>query len=146
MSSEFSIFEMFVKMLRRMLDRYYIKRDFVFVLGNHELWSFPELSIEQIVEKYRKVLNENNMYLLHNELFYKNEVDDMGIIPYEELMQSDIATLHEKLKCTRLVILGGLGFSGHNEDLMQRTVYIGRQLIEKQRFEKVKKLKIYTTN
>lgn len=115
-SSEFSIFEMFVKMLRRMLDRYYIKRDFVFVLGNHELWSFPELSIEQIVEKYRKVLNENNMYLLHNELFYKNEVDDMGIIPYEELMQSDIATLHEKLKCTRLVILGGLGFSGYNED------------------------------
>ena len=92
------------------------RRDFVFVLGNHELWNFPGLSVDEIVDKYRTVLKENGMYLLHNDLFYRNESDDMGIIPYDELIQSDNPAILEKLRCTRLVILGGLGFSGYNKE------------------------------
>lgn len=45
--------------------------------------------MDEIVDKYRTVLKENGMYLLHNDLFYRNESDDMGIIPYDELIQSD---------------------------------------------------------
>lgn len=56
------------------------------------------------------------MYLLQNDLFYLNEYDDMGIIPYDELIQSDNQAILEKLRCTRLAILGGLGFSGYNEE------------------------------
>lgn len=53
-------------MLKKAADKSYGKKYFVFVLGNHELWGFPELSIEQIVEKYRVLLQENGMYLLQN--------------------------------------------------------------------------------
>ena len=90
------------------------KKYFVFVLGNHELWGFPELSIEQIVEKYRVLLQENGMYLLQNDLFYMNEIDDVGIIFYDELMHLNNKDIMEKLRCTRIAILGGLGFSGYN--------------------------------
>ena len=114
MSSEFSLFELFVKMLRKSAGSG--RRNFVFVLGNHELWDFPGLSVDEIVDKYRTVLKENGMYLLHNDLFYRNESDDMGIIPYNELIQLDNQAILEKLRCTRLVILGGLGFSGYNEE------------------------------
>lgn len=113
-SSKFAIFELFVKMLRKSAGTR--RRNFVFVLGNHELWNFPGLSVDEIVDKYRTVLNENGMYLLHNDLFYKNESDDMGIIPYHELIQSDNQSFLEKLRYTRLIILGGLGFSGCNEE------------------------------
>ena len=113
-SSEFSIFELFVKMLRKSVGSR--RRDFVFVLGNHELWNFPGLSVDEIVDKYRTVLKENGMYLLHNDLFYRNEFDDMGIIRYDELIQSDNQAILGKLRCTRLVVLGGLGFSGYNKE------------------------------
>ena len=61
-SSKFSVFELFVRMLRESKNRKYGRGDFIFVLGNHEFWDFPELSVEQIVEKYRTLLEENEMY------------------------------------------------------------------------------------
>ena len=59
--------------------------------------------MDEIVDKYRTVLKENGMYLLHNDLFYRNESDDMGIIPYDELIQSDNPAILEKLRCTTAV-------------------------------------------
>lgn len=112
-SSEISIFELFVKMLRKSATTG--RQNFVFILGNHEFWNFSGVSVDEIVEKYRTVLKENGMYLLHNDVFYRNEYDDIGIIQYDELIRSDNRTLLEKLRCTRLVILGGVGFSGYNE-------------------------------
>ena len=145
-SSEFSIFELFVKMLKKSTDllyRSYRRLDFIFVLGNHELWSFPGLSIKEIVDKYRTVLRENGMYLLHNDLFYRNESDDMGIIPYTELVQSDNQVIQEKLRCTRLAILGGLGFSGYNEEfnandgVYRATVDRNTEIQESKKFEQL---------
>lgn len=119
------LFEMFVKMLKKAADKSYGKKYFVFVLGNHELWGFPELSIEQIVEKYRVLLQENGMYLLQNDLFYMNEIDDVGIIFYDELMHLNNKDIMEKLRCTRIAILGGLGFSGYNYKFnANRAVYM----------------------
>ena len=112
-SSEISIFELFVKMLRKSAASG--RQNFVFILGNHEFWNFSGVSVDEIVEKYRTVLKENGMYLLHNDVFYRNESDDIGIIQYDELIRSDNRTLLENLRCTRLVILGGVGFSGYNE-------------------------------
>ena len=140
-SSEFSIFELFVKMLRKLAGSG--RRTFVFVLGNHELWNFPGLSVDEIVDKYRTVLKENGMYLLHNDLFYRNESDDMGIIPYDELIQSDNPAILEKLRCTRLVILGGLGFSGYNEEfnandgVYRATVDRNTEIQESKKFEQL---------
>ena len=140
-SSEFSIFELFVKMLRKSAGSG--RWDFIFVLGNHELWNFPGLSLDEIVDKYRTVLKENGMYLLHNDLFYRNEFDDMGIIPYDELIQSDNRTILEKLRCTRLVILGGLGFSGYNEEfnandgVYRATIDRNTEIQESKKFEQL---------
>ena len=140
-SSEFSIFELFVKMLRKSVDSE--RRNFVFVLGNHELWNFPELSVNEIIDKYRTVLKENGMYLLQNDLFYRNESNDMGIIPYDELIQSDNQAILEKLRCTRLMILGGLGFSGYNKEfnandgVYRATVDRNTEIQESKKFEQI---------
>ena len=140
-SSEFSIFELFIKILRKSVGSG--RRNFVFVLGNHELWNFQGLSVDEIVDKYRTVLKENGMYLLHNDLFYRNESDDMGIIPYDELIQSDNQAILEKLRCTRLVILGGLGFSGYNEEfnandgVYRATVDRNTEIQESKKFEQL---------
>lgn len=141
LSSSFPIFELFVKMLRNSAGSG--RRNFVFVLGNHELWSFPGLSVDEIVDKYRTVLNENGMYLLHNDLFYQNESNDMGIIPYDELIQSDNQAILEKLRCTRLAILGGIGFSGYNEEfnandgIYRSTVDRNTEIQESKKFEQL---------
>ena len=70
----------------------------MFVLGNHELWGFPELSLEQIVEKYRNVLKMYGMYLLHNDLFYKNEADEVGIIPYNKIINEGNQVILKQIK------------------------------------------------
>ena len=140
-SSEFSIFELFVKMLRKLAGLR--SRNFVFVLGNHEIWNFPGLPMDEIADKYRTVLKKNGMFLLHNDLFYRNESDDIGIIPYDELIQSDNKALLEKLRCARLVILGGLGFSGYNEDfnandgVYRATVDRKTEIQESKKFEQL---------
>lgn len=140
-SSEFLIFELFVKMLRKSAGLR--RQNFVFILGNHELWNFPRMSMDEIVDKYRTVLKENGMYLLHNDLFYRNESDDMGVITYDELIQSDNQAILEKLRCTRLVILGSLGFSGYNEEfnandgVYRATVDRNAEIQESKKFEQL---------
>lgn len=140
-SSEFSLFELFVKMLRKSANSE--RQVFVFILGNHELWNFSGVSLDKIVNKYRTVLKENGMYLLHNDLFYRNESDDMGVIPYDELIQSDNETILKKLRCTRLVILGGLGFSGYNQEfnaddgVYRATIDRNTEIQESKKFEQL---------
>ena len=115
-SSDFSIFKLFIKLLKKADSMSeFGPHTFLFVLGNHELWDFPDLPFEQVVEKYRMLLQENGMYLLHNDLFYMNEFNDMGIIPFNDLKNLNNSVILDKLKCARLAILGGLGFSGYNE-------------------------------
>lgn len=142
-SSNFSIFEMFVKRLKKSNDRLSNKRCFIFILGNHELWNFSDVKLEKAVEKYRKLLQENDMYLLHNDIFYKNDSNNMGIIPYDELVHLDKRTIAEKLRYTRLVILGGLGFSGYNEEfnanhgMYRMTVDRDTEIQESKKFEQL---------
>lgn len=139
-SSDFSLFELFVKLLAHSA---YGRQTFLFVLGNHEFWEFPDLSVEQITDKYRKLLEEHGMSLLQNDLFYENEVDDHGIIPYAELEQMTNAELTEKLRCSRLVVFGGTGFSGCNTEfnanngIYRNTINRETEIQESQKFEKL---------
>lgn len=83
------------------------------------------------------------MYLLHNDIFYKNDSNNMGIIPYDELVHLDKRTIAEKLRYTRLVILGGLGFSGYNEEfnanhgMYRMTVDRDTEIQESKKFEQL---------
>lgn len=117
-ASDFDIFQLFVKMLSKTPCQY---KTVVFTLGNHELWSFPDSSIDEIVSKYRTLLDKHGMYLLHNDVLYKEDhdlLDDTNkgthLIKYDELCVMDDARICEQLKSARYVILGGLGFSGYN--------------------------------
>lgn len=116
-ASEFYVFKLFVEKLKQSLDSCWKtkKTRVVFILGNHELWDVPELSLDQTVEKYRELINENGMYLLQNELLYKNESNDICVISYKDLCGLNEETLENQLRCSRIVILGGIAFSGYNK-------------------------------
>lgn len=142
-SANFAIFELFIIMLRRSMALSCEKRDFVFVLGNHELWGFAGMSLKKIIDKYRLVLKRNGMYLLHNDLLYRNDYDNMEVIPYDELVQLDNSIISGKLRCARLMILGGLGFSGYNEEfnanngVYRETVDRNTEIQESKKFEQL---------
>ena len=67
------------------------------------------------VEKYKQVIEENGMYLLQNELLYKKADNRLYKISYNELMSKTIEEIRKQIESTRLVILGGIGFSGYNK-------------------------------
>lgn len=125
-STDYFIFEKFVQYLRK-----YCYQRVIFVLGNHEFWQFPDLSIDEVVEKYRTLLKENGMTLLHNEILFEyKEFGDhhklngkietlsvnsgQAIISYQTLLRMNETELFEHLKIAKLVILGGVGFAGYN--------------------------------
>ena len=119
-ASDIWIFQLFVKILSKTLRR---NTQVVFTLGNHELWSFPGLQIEQIVSKYRTILEEYGMYLLHNDLLYKEDCGLLAdpntgthLIKYHDLCQMNETQIADRLRSARYVILGGLGFSGYNKE------------------------------
>ena len=117
-ASDIGIFHLFVKILSKTLRR---NTQVVFTLGNHELWSFPGFQIEQIVSKYRAILEKYGMYLLHNDLLYKEDCGllagpntETHLIKYRDLCQMNETQIANRLRSARYVIFGGLGFSGYN--------------------------------
>lgn len=144
-ASDFGIFQLFVKMLSKTLHR---NTMVVFTLGNHELWSFPSSQIDQIVSKYRTVLDEYGMYLLHNDILYKEDHGmladpDTGtyLIKYHELCQMNASQIADRLRSARYIILGGVGFSGYNMEfnadngIYRRTIDRDTEIKESRIFE-----------
>lgn len=144
-ASDFDIFQLFVKLLSKTLRR---NTMVVFTLGNHELWSFPSSSIDEIVATYRTLLEEHGMYLLHNDVLYKEEhslhsAPNTGthLIKYDELCEMDDIQITKRLRSARYVILGGLGFSGYNMEfnadngIYRETIDRSIEIKESKKFE-----------
>lgn len=145
-SSTFITFKWFVERLSRALKPDVVT---VFTLGNHELWDFPDLSLDEIVEKYRKCLSDNGMFLLHNDLLYMEDKrgypcfskNNFHLVPYEELRKKDATEIFEQLRYARYAIFGGLGFSGYNQHfnadigLYRKTVDRKTDIKESQKIE-----------
>ena len=140
-SSNFSIFEWFVELLEKAIRKSYKRTKFVFVLGNHELWNFSGSTLDEIEERYRSVLEKNRMYFLNNEILCVDDYGFMEVIPYHELVESNIEQLSERLKYSKLVILGGVGFSGYNQEfnanagVYKDTIDRKMEIQESERFE-----------
>lgn len=115
-SSDFAVFEMFIEILRDELDRR--KRDplVVFVLGNHELWDFSRNTFDEIVARYNDLIAECGMYLLQNNIIYKDSENVIHKISTEEILSLEKGVLREKLKTSRMIFFGGLAFSGYDEE------------------------------
>ncbi len=110
-SLDFSLFTHFVSELGRKRKNQTI----VFTIGNHDLWSRPNDTVDQLSEKYRVLLKENGMYLLHNDILVFNEY----YLPPErisegEVVHSTVAELRMKARFAKLILFGGVGFSGYN--------------------------------
>lgn len=144
-ASDIRIFQLFVKALSKTLHR---NTQVVFTLGNHELWSFPGFQIEQIVSKYRTILEEYGMYLLHNDLLYKEDCGLLAdpntgthLIKYHDLCEMNETQIADRMRSARYVILGGLGFSGYNMEfnadngIYRMTVARTTEIIESKIFE-----------
>jgi hypothetical protein len=114
-ASEFWLYKLFVELLRKTLDEYHSRLKVFFVLGNHDLWSFGGCQLEAIVEEYRKLLEDNNMHLLHNDLVYLSDDNEIFGISENALKTMEKNILRNKMRTARTVILGGIGFSGYND-------------------------------
>lgn len=121
-SSDFSIYELFIKMLRSELDRSGHHPLVVFTLGNHELWEFPQNTFDEIVKKYDDLISGCGMYLLQNNIIYQDSERTVHKIIPEEILSLEDKALREKIRTSRITFFGGLGFSGYNENF---NAYVG---------------------
>ena len=112
-ASDYGVFKQFISVLRKSIAGRLGDLPVVFVLGNHELWSFPGEQFSNIVRKYKKLLSANKMYLVQNSLLLirDNAVEE---ISEKELNDIDALSLRKRVNDSRLIIFGGMGFSGCN--------------------------------
>lgn len=111
-ASDYQLYERFIQLLSVHVQY----KDVFFVLGNHELWSFADEKIEKTVQHYKKLLKEHGMHLIHNNLFFENRNRQFEEITQEEIEQLTTEELSERLKFSRTILFGGIGFSGYNNE------------------------------
>jgi len=152
-SSDYEVFLLFIDMLRDTLDKERIHGKVLFVLGNHELWPFEGKGLDEIVETYREALKQRGFYLLQNEVVYLADDEKIKYIKECEIESFTAKEISEKLKKNRIIIYGGIGFSGKNEEFNANNgIYRGvisreQEIKESERFYKLyKKLEMILTN
>lgn len=117
-ASDFSIFKLFALLLRKTINERRRNIKVIFTLGNHELWNFQNETIENIVQIYRKLLSDYDMYLLHNEILYtdnNNNNNNISYITSQEINALPKNDIREKLRTARIIPFGGIGFSEYNQ-------------------------------
>lgn len=135
-TSDYGLYETFIYTL----NRYRLNKKVFLTLGNHELWPFFGTNLNEIVEKYRKLITENNMMLVHNNLYY---IEQFSIkeISTTELENIDDNELRKKMRCAKLIIFGGIGFSGQNQEfnanqgIYKKILDREQEIIESKKFD-----------
>lgn len=115
-ASNFDIFKRFITQLRYSLNLRGASVRIVFVLGNHELWAFQDKSFEEAIVEYRKLLNDNDMYLLQNDILLDNDFDNIQIITQSQLENIDKDSLRKAVLKARAILWCGIGFAGCNDE------------------------------
>lgn len=115
-SSDFQIFTQFIALLRQSIDRLHLDIKIAFLLGNHELWGFSNNTLNEIVQRYEEALKEQKMYLLQNNILYSDDGNNIYKITADELRTQSRAGIRDTLKSARVILFGGLAFSGKNAE------------------------------
>lgn len=142
-ASDYTIFELFIRLLRNELDRNGKNSKVIIVLGNHELWEFPTLTFNKIIKKYEKLITDCGMYLLQNDILYKNSEQEIHKITNAELISLSKEEIRHKLRNARSIFFGGLAFSGYDENfnanhgMYRTTIDRNKEIKESKRFEKL---------
>ena len=115
-SSDFSLYCLFVKLLKKSIDEFCYDVKVFFILGNHELWAFQDCSLDSIVQEYKTILTANNMFLLQNNILYVGDDDEVRSIETEDILRNQKSEIRERLIRARIILFGGLAFSGYCEE------------------------------
>lgn len=110
-SFDFQIYKLFIAELHNE----FADRKVVFTIGNHDLWGLPSSTVDEAVEKYRDLLSQNNMFLLHNEVIYFDIDRNVNYIRGEELVQLTRDELRCKVRNASTILFGGTGFAGYEK-------------------------------
>ena len=137
-SSEFKLYCLFVKILRKTLDERKMRAKVIFTLGNHELWEFPHESFDAIVEMYSAFLAENNMFLLQNNILYLDENREIQCINAADILSMTKIEIRNKIIRARIVLFGGLAFSGYNADFNANNGVYGNTINRDDEIEQTK--------
>lgn len=138
-SSDFEVFEIFVKTLRKKLDKEGKYSHVIFILGNHELWTFHNKSFDYIVKKYSSLLEKYGMDLLQNDILFFDSEIGMRRITEKEIMAFGDDTLRKKVAKARIIFFGGLAFSGYNEQFNANSGIYRNVINRKMEIEESKK-------
>lgn len=138
------LFKMFSSMRFRFMEKAII------ILGNHELWAYPGLSVAEIVAKYSElskvpvvqdeiILFEDNIYdnsFVSKYVFYRPKR-----ISYEAALKMSAAELSEQMYSARMIMLAGIGFSAYNKEfnadngIYRSTLKRDQEILESKKFE-----------
>lgn len=146
-SSDFSLYK---EAVSRIVKRTYRT---IFLLGNHEYWNFQGKTITEIVNTYKKTLEDavrefngyGKAYLLHNNLLYQDLDNNIIEISTDKLITETPEQIYERVKNSNLLIFGGTGFSGCNQEfnandgLYKNTISREQEIAESIFFEKLYK-------
>ncbi len=111
-SNDFGLFSLFLDELADNTGY----AEFFFVLGNHEFWSVPEITLPASIAMYQALFQEKGkvrFHLVHNNLFLLSgaEFEEIGCSELESMTNE---ALREKCRSARMIVFGGTGFAGMN--------------------------------
>ncbi len=141
-SSDFNFYKLFISELSKKLKHNYTYLKVIFILGNHELWSFENNEMKDIINKYKNLILSNEMYFIHNNLLYIEE-NQLKEISEEEINALSYNEIRDRLKKSNLIISGGLAFSGYNNKfnanngIYKYTINREQEINETKRFENI---------
>ncbi len=118
-SSDFNIFCMFVRELKKELsfsDSKNCKSMVIFLLGNHDLWQFSNESFDSITARFREVIEGAGMILLQNDMLCIDSLYEPHLISESQIDSLSEQGLRKETANMRLLIFGGLAFSGYNTE------------------------------
>lgn len=102
--------------------------EIIFILGNHEIWMLDKTNKEtnkvlsEIIWEYRTICKKYKIIFLHNDLLflYDERTKNGELLPFfkqkiileDELISIESEIIKEYAKKAKLIVFGGLGFSG----------------------------------
>lgn len=104
----------------------------IFILGNHEIWSCDTSTsnLDEIIERYRFICKKYDVIMLQNELafFYDERTGNGELLPFRhhhvisenELSELSIGEIQAYAEKAKMIIFGGLGFSGKCKDFTRK--------------------------
>ena len=136
---DFGLFTLFVQTLRDEIDNQRVNTTVIFTLGNHELWGFENKSYKNIVNIYKSVIEQNGMYLLESDILYRDNDREWNSISDSEIIEIKEEEIRNKLREARIILFGGLGFSGFDEKFNANKGIYRSAITREQEIEESKK-------